>query len=284
MTRPTPAQWALLVPALLVVAVLLVAPNLLMAVESFQPFVPGRAGSGAGWTVRNYTELIHQAYAFYFADTFRIGFLASRMAVGLGAPLAWLAARTRRHGIRLGIFGLLIGLLFLSIIARLYAIQMTWGATGPLAIFGRMIGIPAQSPGYAEVQVMIGLVYFVLPLAALTLIETFQNISPRLAKAAASLGAPRWKIAFSVTLPLAVSGLLSAFMIAFAMCISNFVVPLIWSFAATRASSLSLRHRLVRPETTVSPSGRSTSICGPGLTTPTAFRQQSSGSCTSAPS
>ena len=70
-------------------------------------------------------------------------------------------------------------------------------------------------------------VVFVLPVAALMLIGTFQNINPQLEQAASSLGAPRWHVASSVTLPLAVPGLLSAFMITFAMCISNFVVPLI---------------------------------------------------------
>jgi putative spermidine/putrescine transport system permease protein len=59
------------------------------------------------------------------------------------------------------------------------------------------------------------------------LIGTFQNINPRLEEAASSLGAPRWRVAMSVTLPLALPGLLSTFMIVFAMCISNFVVPLI---------------------------------------------------------
>jgi putative spermidine/putrescine transport system permease protein len=59
------------------------------------------------------------------------------------------------------------------------------------------------------------------------LIGTFQNLNPRLEEAASSLGAPRWRVAMSVTLPLALPGLLSTFMIVFAMCISNFVVPLI---------------------------------------------------------
>lgn len=217
----------LLAPALLIIVALLVAPVGLMAIESVRPFVPGRAGSGAGWTLTNYTELFSSAYAFYFWDTFRIGFIVSALAVALGAPLAWHAARTRHHGLRLFIFGLLISLLFLSLIAKLYAIQMTWGATGPLTFFGRLIGIPVSSPRYAEVQVLIGLLHFVLPVAALMLIGTFQNINPQLEQAAASLGAPRWHVAGSVTLPLAVPGLLSAFMIAFAMCISNFVVPLI---------------------------------------------------------
>jgi putative spermidine/putrescine transport system permease protein len=220
-------QAALLAPGSVLLLVLLVAPVALMTAESFRPFVAGRVGSGSGWTLRNYTELIEPAYAFYFWDTFRIGFIVSAIAVVLATPLAWLAARTPRRLVRVSIFGLLIGLLFMSLVARLYAIQMTWGSTGPLAFFGTLIGIPARSAGYAAIQVAIGLLHFVTPMAAMILIGTFQNISPRLEEAAASLGAPRWHVACTVTLPLAVPGLLSAFMIAFAMCISNFVVPLI---------------------------------------------------------
>jgi ABC-type spermidine/putrescine transport system permease subunit I len=220
-------QGALLAPGAILLVVLLVAPIALMAVESFHPFVAGRVGSGAGWTVRNYTELIEPAYAFYFYDTFRIGFIVSAIALLFATPLAWQAARTKRRATRVSIFGLLIGLLFMSLVARLYAIQMTWGSTGPLAFFGTLIGVPARSSGYAAIQVAIGLLHFVVPMAAMILIGTFQNISPRLEEAAASLGAPRWRVAFTVTLPLAIPGLLSAFMIAFAMCISNFVVPLI---------------------------------------------------------
>jgi len=220
-------QWALLAPGAILVTVLLAAPIALMAIESFRPFVGGRVGAGAGWTLRNYAELIEPAYAFYFYDTFRIGFIVSAIGLLLATPLAWQAARTKHRAVRVSIFGLLIGLLFMSLVARLYAIQMTWGSTGPLAFFGTLIGIPARSAGYAAIQVAIGLLHFVIPMAAMILIGTFQNISPKLEEAAASLGAPRWRVALTVTLPLALPGLLSAFMISFAMCISNFVVPLI---------------------------------------------------------
>mgnify|MGYP003393049039 FL=1 len=216
----------LLAPGLLILAGLVIAPIVLMAVDSFRPFVDGRA-LAKGWTVKNYAELIEPAYAYYFWDTFRIGFLVSAVAVTMGTPLAWQAARTSRRVVRVSIFGLLITLLFLGLIAKLYAIQMTWGPTGPLAFFGGLIGVPVRSPGYAEVQVFIGLLHFVLPIATLMMIGTFQNISPRLEEAATSLGAPRWHVALTVTLPLAMPGLLAAFMIVFAMCISNFVVPLI---------------------------------------------------------
>ena len=217
----------LLAPGLLILIGLVVAPILLMAVQSFRPFVGGQGALTEGWTLKNYTELIEPAYVFYFYDTFRIGFIVSVIAVAMGTPLAWQAARTSRRVVRVSIFGLLITLLFLSLIAKLYAIQMTWGATGPLAFFGTLIGVPVRSPRYAEVQVFIGLLHFVMPLATLMLIGTFQNISPRLEEAATSLGAPRWNVALTVTLPLAMPGLLAAFMMVFAMCISNFVVPLI---------------------------------------------------------
>jgi len=218
---------ALLAPGALIVLLLLVTPIARMAVESFRPFVTGRVGSGSGWTLHNYAELMEGAYVFYFWETFRIGFIISAIAVLLGAPLAWLAARTSRKRLRVAIFGLLIGLLFMSLIARLYAIQMTWGSTGPLAFFGTLIGVPARSAPYAVIQVAMGLLHFVLPMVALILVGTFQNINPRLEEAAASLGAPRWRVALTVTLPLAVPGLLSGYMIALAMCISSFVVPLI---------------------------------------------------------
>jgi ABC-type spermidine/putrescine transport system permease subunit I len=224
---PSALRRMLLAPGLLLLAALVVAPITLMAIESFRPFIGGRAGAAAGWTLKNYIELTEPAYAYYFWDTFRMGFIAGATALLLATPLAWQAARTRRPALRLFIFGLLICLLFLSLIGKLYAIQMTWGPTGPFAFFGALIGVPARSPQYAQIQVFIGLLHFVLPLATLMLIGTFQNISPRLEEAATSLGAPRWRVAFSVTLPLALPGLLAAFMIVFAMCISSFVVPLI---------------------------------------------------------
>lgn len=227
MKRSRGLEIALLAPGALLLIGLMAMPIALMALDSLRPFVAGRAGAGEGFTLVNYAELMTSAYALYFWDTFRIGLIVSALGVLLGTPIAWLAARTRRRGVRFSLFGLLIGLLFMSLIARLYAIQMTWGATGPLKFFGSLIGIPVQSARYAEVQVIMGLLHFILPMCALMLIATFQNLNPRLEDAAASLGAPRWRVAMDVTLPLAIPGLLAAFTIALAMCISNFVVPLI---------------------------------------------------------
>ena len=55
----------LVVPAVAVVAVLLVAPLLLVGDESLRLFVPGRVGSAhdAPLTLQNYIELVRPAYA-----------------------------------------------------------------------------------------------------------------------------------------------------------------------------------------------------------------------------
>jgi len=80
---------------------------------------------------------------------------------------------------------------------------------------------------YSMAGLFMGYVYFSIPRTILTLMAAAEKLDPRLEEAAAALGAPRWRVALDVTLPLAIPGLFSAFMIGFAMCISNFVVPLI---------------------------------------------------------
>lgn len=230
MTRtPTPLAWLLLAPAALLVAALVAAPVAYLALESLREFVGGRVGGQADrpLTLANYVELLHPAYVRYFLDTFRIGAIVSLVALIGGFPIAYAAARTRMGWLRKLIFGSLIALLVLSLVARLYAIQMTFGTTGPLRGLAGLLGLGPSSAAYAEVLVMLGLLHLVLPIAALTLVGTIQNINPRLEEAAASLGASRWQAVGGVTLRLAAPGLVSAFLIAFAMCISNFVVPLI---------------------------------------------------------
>jgi putative spermidine/putrescine transport system permease protein len=223
---PSIRQAGLVGPALMLLVVGLGCPLVYLAIESFRPFVDGRA-LAIGWTLTNYAELLRPAYAFYFFDTLRFGLIVSLLALGLGAPLAWIAARTARRVLRRAIVALLIGLLFTNLVARLYAILVAYGTTGPLGATATLFGVTAASPRFAPVLVGIGLLHFVLPAAALILIGTFQNLNPRLEEAAASLGAPRWRIALGVLAPLAAPGLISAFLITFAMCISNFVVPLL---------------------------------------------------------
>jgi ABC-type spermidine/putrescine transport system permease subunit I len=229
MLKPRLRDWLLVLPALGAFLALLVAPLAMLLAESFRQYVGGRVGGqrDAPLTFAAYTDLMDPAYALYFADTFRIGLVTSVLAVVLALPLAYCIARTPRRTLRTLLLGGLLCMLFLSVIARVYAVLMTYGPTGPLKSLAFLLGMTPSSRRYAEVQVIIGLLHLVLPLAALTLVGTLQNLNPRLEEAAQLLGATRWQAAAGVTLPLAMPGILSAFLIAYAICISNFVVPLI---------------------------------------------------------
>lgn len=226
---PSLRAWLLLAPAGGVYALLMVGPLILLARESLKRYVPGRIGGAddGAVTLANYLTLVEPAYLYYFLDTFRIGLIVSFLGVALGYPIAYYIARKASRAARRLWIASLIAWLFLSVIVRLYAILLTYGPVGALKNVSWAFGLSPAAPGFVEVQVAIGLLHVVLPLCALTLIGTVQNVNPSLEDAAQTLGAPRWAAFFNVTVALSMPGIVSAFLIAYAFCISNFVVPLI---------------------------------------------------------
>lgn len=219
----------LLLPVFLVMLPLLLGPLLVLVDESLKPYIPGRIGGArdAGPTMANYTAILDRDYLRYFLDTFRIGLVVTLLALVLGYPMAHFIARTGSHALRRFLIAALIGMLFLSLIVRIYAIAMTFGTLGPLSGFGTLFGVPSGSPSDAELMVILGLLHTTLPLVTLTLIGTIQNINPKLEDAAMSLGAPQWQAFARVTLAMSLPGLLSAGIIGYAFCISNLVVPML---------------------------------------------------------
>lgn len=227
---PRIGGWALgMVPGLLILVLLLLTPLLLIADESLRQFTPGHVGSlpDAPFTSQNYTNLLDSAYLRYFADTFRIGMLASIVALLLGFPIAYQVGRNVRSSRRRVWIMFLVSMMFLSILVRVYAISLVLGPAG----FGRDIAnlllLGLNSRPYIEIAVVAGLLHCLLPMATLSLLAPVHNLNPRLIEAAQALGAPAWRAHIDVTLPLSARGLLSAFMLCFTFCLSAFVIPLV---------------------------------------------------------
>ncbi len=219
----------LLVPGVGILLAFLVLPLANVVEESFRLFEPGRIGSAkdAPYTFFNYAELINATYLYYFVETARIGFIASIVGLILGFPIAYVIARRftpfwRKIGV-----GFLIGIMFLSTLVRVYALQLTFGPTGIAKFLTGLLGVSMNGRFYTELVVILGLLHYLVPIAAITLLGTIQNVNPRLTEAAQALGAPRWMAHFTITIPLCVPGLLSAFLISFTLCLSAFVVPMI---------------------------------------------------------
>ena len=219
----------LLLPAVAVVAILLVIPLLLVGDESLRLFVAGRVGSArdAPLTLQNYGELLRPAYARYFADTFRLSFVASLLALVLAYPIGYRVAREHRPRVRRTWIAFLVVMLFLSILIRVYAVSLAVGPSGFGRQLAELLGLSLNSRGYAELSIVLGLLHCLVPMAAIVLLAPLQALNPRLVEAAQALGAPAWKAHATITLPLSAHGMLAAFMLCFTFCISAFVIPMV---------------------------------------------------------
>jgi putative spermidine/putrescine transport system permease protein len=218
-----------ILPGTAVLTALFFAPMVTLLVESFRLYVPGRVGaaSNAPLTRTNYAELLEPAFLRFFVETFWISLITTIVGVLLAYPIAYRIARTPSRRRRAIAIGALVTFLFLSAVVRTYALELTFGSVGPLRPLFETIGISPNSRTYIQYLVGAGLLQFIIPIAALTLIGTHQNIDGSLVEAAQALGAPRWKAHLSITVPLSVEGVLSAFLLAFTFSMSAFIVPMI---------------------------------------------------------
>lgn len=219
----------LLLPSGAIFLSLFALPMAGLLVESFRHYEPGSIGSAADapFTIANYTELFTPSFAGFFLQTLRISLAASATGVVLAFPLAyWMTRRITPlwRGVALAFF---VTLMFLSVLVRTYALELTFGASGPLRPLLLMLGIAPNGRSYIEFLVGTGLLHYIIPMSTLTLLGTVQSLDPRLTDAAQSLGAPAWKAHYTVTLPLCARGLLAAFLFAFTFSMSAFVIPMI---------------------------------------------------------
>jgi len=227
--KPSRGSVPLLLPAIVVFTGLFFLPMAGLFLESLRFYAPGSIGSAANapLTLANYAELLTPSFAEFFFETLRISVLASLAGMVFAFPLAyWITRRLspRWRAIAVGFF---VTLMFLSVLVRTYALELTFGAAGPLRPLLISLGISPNSRAYIEILVGGGLLHYIVPMATLTLLGTIQNVDPRLFDAAQALGAPGWKAHLSITLPLCVRGLLAAFLFAFTFSISAFVIPMI---------------------------------------------------------
>lgn len=225
--RTARSQVVLLLPAVAVFVLFLGLPMLTVLNESFRTFVPGRIGSveGAPLTTENYTELFLPVYLRYFAQTYFLAFCASLLAVVIAFPIAYFIARNASSWMRKSAMCLLIGLMFLSALVRVYALQLTFGSTGILAPILSVLGVNMNGWLYINCVIVVGLLHYAIPMSILILIGAVQHLNPRLTEAAQSLGASELSSHLTVTIPLCIRGLISAFLVSITLGVSAFIIP-----------------------------------------------------------
>ncbi len=194
--------YLLVLPGALFLTIFMVIPIAMIIFSTFN--------DGGQFSLAGYISFFTDSYTLGILwTTLKLSLISTVICILLGYPTAYYISRTKasRRGIYLA---LAIFPLLTSAVVRSFSWMVTLGKNGlinNLLMDMHLISKPIQIL-YTETSIIIGFVHLFLPLMIISLIGVMENIDADLVKAAASLGASRFKAFVKVILPLSVPGLL----------------------------------------------------------------------------
>lgn len=219
------AAAALLGPGALYLAVFFVIP--LGLIVSYAFLTRGRFGGVIPeLTLDNFARLIEPIYLQVIGTSLVTATITTLLALLLGFPTAYVISRLPR---RWRVTALILVLLpfWTNFLIRTYAwiilLNDAGWINGALLAVG-IIDDPIRML-YTQPAVVTGLLYIYLPLMILPLYSAIERIDPALEEAATNLGASRWRVFRTVTIPLALPGMLIGSVFVFVPSMANFVIP-----------------------------------------------------------
>jgi molybdate transport system permease protein len=148
----------------------------------------------------------------------RIAAVATVVALPFGIAVAWLLARKDFWGKAL-LDGIVHLPLVLPPVVTGYLLLLAFGTHGPL---GRLLATFGVSVLFRWTGAAIAAGVMALPLMVAPMRQALDAIDRRLEAAAASLGASRWRVFASVTVPLMLPGIIAATVLGFAKALGEF--------------------------------------------------------------
>jgi molybdate transport system permease protein len=167
--------------------------------------------------------MISEADLQALAITFRLAAVSTLILLLLGIPLAWWLARTRWRAKFLLEAMIAMPLILPPTVLGFYLLILL-GPRGPLG--GLVEALGGQSLAFTFSGLVIGSVIYSLPFVIQPLQNAFAAIGPRPLEVAATLRASSLDRFFTVALPLARPGLITAAVLGFAHTVGEFGVVL----------------------------------------------------------
>lgn len=155
--------------------------------------------------------------------TLRLATVTTIILLIVGTPLAWWLARTRSRW--KGVVGAVVALpLVLPPTVLGFYLLVAMGPNGPVGQFTQSLGLGTLP--FTFTGLVVGSVFYSLPFVVQPVQNAFEAISERMLEAAATLRASPWDTFFSVVLPLARPGFVTAAVLGFAHTVGEFGVVL----------------------------------------------------------
>ena len=153
--------------------------------------------------------------------------LVAVLSVAVGGLLAWYAHSARRGWVRAVLWFTILVPFFVGAIPKNYAMVLLLADNGPLNSLLDELGMEPVSLLYTSTGVIVGMVYTMVPYAALCLYGVFLRIDETLIVAARSTGASWSRVAATVVLPLAMPGVVAGLALVFAIALGFYVTPVL---------------------------------------------------------
>ncbi len=185
------------------------------------------AGFFGGLDLENF-ELLTQDDLYFTAtlSSVRIAAVSTLLLLLVGFPIAYGMARAPER-YRTLLVALVILPFWTSFLIRIYAWVAILKPEGFLtqALMGLgLISEPIEILN-TETAVYIGIVYAYLPFMVLPLYATLEKMDDTLLEAALDLGSPPWRSFWTITVPLAMPGIVAGSLLCFIPAVGEFVIP-----------------------------------------------------------
>jgi putative spermidine/putrescine transport system permease protein len=218
--RPALAEWQLALPLALAFASLFLAPLLLLCAVSFFNDDKITEPGFAQWV-----KFFGDPFSYkVIADTLLLGVKTVGATVVLGYPLALVYMEAPPRLQKVMIFIIVMPLL-LSVVVRTFAWIVMLGREGVVNQTLLSLGLISEPLKLlqTELGLVISLTQIEMPLMLLPLISVMSRLDPHLRDAAAALGASRWRVLFTVIVPLSMPGLVAGCLLVFASSTTAFI-------------------------------------------------------------
>jgi len=223
----TPGLAVFLLPPLVALIALFVAPLVLMFVYSF-------------WSVDNDYQLVRTLglgqYRKIIAEPLYLttllgsawfALLTTLVCLILALPLGYFIARFVPPKWRVLLIVALIIPGWISILIRTYSMNLVLGESGILNWFLLTTGVVSQPLNilFTKTAVVLGLVYIYLPYTMVPIYAALERLDHALLEAAENLGADPARRFLRVTLPLIMPGMVAGAVITFIPALGEYLVP-----------------------------------------------------------
>jgi putrescine transport system permease protein len=216
-----------LVPFLIVLKISLSDPA--VAQPPYKPVFEWRdiVGFFSGLDLENF-ELLTQDDLYFRAtlSSVRIAAISTLLLLVVGFPIAYGMARAPER-YRSLLVALVILPFWTSFLIRIYAWVAILKPEGLLTQALTGLGLISEPLDIlnTETAVYIGIVYAYLPFMVLPLYATLEKMDDTLLEAALDLGSTPWRSFWTITVPLAMPGIIAGSLLCFIPAVGEFVIP-----------------------------------------------------------